>query len=339
VSKLPAIQFYPGDWRKDLGVQSLSYQDRGIWFEMLLLMHESEVRGKLLLGGKPMSEDTLAGILHLPKSTLSQTVETLIERGVTEREKRTGALINRRMLRDEILHAENRARLHKWRKTKKTQENGNVDDTADETQMKRLPSSSSSSSSSTSVSRVKQKPSRAKTARAAKAPAPSEKKATKTADADKRHADFKAATQRYWDSKNPGVQMPWDGREGKALGMFLRAAPDITLEQFTGFLRSRFKSEVNHGERASQWIAYVTSYAAGPMDRFGKTIGESNGASHEGRSGGRISPARERVDGNRRALAEALAARGVDGPWNTPRTDGAEVPEPRRERRAERIPD
>ena len=72
--------------------------------------------------------------------------------------------------------------------------------------------------------------------------------------------------------------MPWDGREGKHLEMFLRAAPDITAEQFRGFLRSRFKSEVNHSERASQWIDWVTSYAAGPIDRFGKPMSaHSNG--------------------------------------------------------------
>jgi hypothetical protein len=126
------------------------------------------------------------------------------------------------------------------------------------------------------VQKQKQKPSRAKTARG-----------TKTALVDERHTIFKAAIQRYWESKNPGLELPWDGREGKALGMFLSAAPNVTIEQFTGFLRNRFKSDVNHGERASQWIAWVTSYAAGPMDRFGKTItvnsvgGKKNGRGNE----------------------------------------------------------
>ena len=49
--KLPAMQFYPGDWRKDIGVQSLSFHDRGVWFEMLMLMHGSERRGVLVLNG------------------------------------------------------------------------------------------------------------------------------------------------------------------------------------------------------------------------------------------------------------------------------------------------
>jgi uncharacterized protein YdaU (DUF1376 family) len=110
-------------------------------------------------------------------------------------------------------------------------------------------------------------PSRAKNARA------TPEQETKTALRKKRHDEFKAIIAEYWDSKNKGVQMPWDGREGKHLEMFLRAAPDITAKQFRGFLRNRFKSDVNHGERASQWIAWVTNYAQGPMDRFGKTIG------------------------------------------------------------------
>ena len=49
---LPALQFYGGDWRKDPGIQALNYFDRGVWFEMLLMMHESEDRGKLVLNGR-----------------------------------------------------------------------------------------------------------------------------------------------------------------------------------------------------------------------------------------------------------------------------------------------
>ena len=30
--KLPAIQFYPGDWHKDQGVQALDLTQRGAWF-------------------------------------------------------------------------------------------------------------------------------------------------------------------------------------------------------------------------------------------------------------------------------------------------------------------
>ena len=67
MGKLPAFQFYPGDWRKDMGVQALNYFDRGVWHEMICLMHESERRGVLVLNGNAMTDDMLAQILGLDK--------------------------------------------------------------------------------------------------------------------------------------------------------------------------------------------------------------------------------------------------------------------------------
>ena len=102
-NKLPAIQFYPGDWRKDVGVQSLSFHDRGVWFEMLLLMHESERRGFLVLNGRPMSDETIARALGLDKQILTLALTSLLESGVASREDETGAIYCRRMARDEKL--------------------------------------------------------------------------------------------------------------------------------------------------------------------------------------------------------------------------------------------
>jgi hypothetical protein len=102
MSKLPYIQFYPADWRKDPGVQSLSFHDRGVWFEILCLMHESEQRGKLLLNGKPMPEEALARLLGLDKQNLTKTLTTLVDYGVVSRDG-DGALNNRRMVRDDEL--------------------------------------------------------------------------------------------------------------------------------------------------------------------------------------------------------------------------------------------
>lgn len=101
--KLPAFQFYPGDWRKDIAVQSLEYHDRGVWFEMVLLMHDSEERGKLVLNGIPMTEETMARLLGLDSQTLNRTLTTLLTRGVASRDEADGAIICRRMVRDERL--------------------------------------------------------------------------------------------------------------------------------------------------------------------------------------------------------------------------------------------
>ena len=101
--KLPAMQFYPGDWKKDAGVQALDLETKGAWFEMLLLMHESEERGKLLLNGLPMPTEALARVLGVTIDKCQQLVSKLLSYGVASIEKDSGALSNRRMLRDEVL--------------------------------------------------------------------------------------------------------------------------------------------------------------------------------------------------------------------------------------------
>lgn len=101
--KLPAFQFYPADWRKDPGVQALNFHDRGVWFEILCLLHESSDRGKLLLNGKAMPDDALARLLGLDKQVLTKTLITLLDFGVASRDPETGALLSRRMVRDENL--------------------------------------------------------------------------------------------------------------------------------------------------------------------------------------------------------------------------------------------
>lgn len=101
--KLPAFQFYPGDWRKDPGVQALGFFERGIWFEILCLMHESEDRGKLVLNGRPMSDEALANILGLDNQILTKALTKILELGVASKCEDTGALCNRRMIRDEAI--------------------------------------------------------------------------------------------------------------------------------------------------------------------------------------------------------------------------------------------
>lgn len=101
--KMPALQFYPGDWRKDLAVQSLNYHDRGVWFEMLCLMHESSERGVLLLNGVPMPEEGIARLLGLDNQTFNQTLSTLLTYGVARRRETDNAIFNKRMVEDEVL--------------------------------------------------------------------------------------------------------------------------------------------------------------------------------------------------------------------------------------------
>lgn len=111
--KLPAIQFYPGDWKRDPAVQALALEERGAWFECLLLMHECEERGKLLLNGEPMPDSAVARNLGIPEASWKQIRSKLLSYGVASEDPDSGALINRRMVRDEQIR---RARSEAGRK-------------------------------------------------------------------------------------------------------------------------------------------------------------------------------------------------------------------------------
>lgn len=101
--KLPAIQFYPGDWHKDQGVQALDLTHRGAWFELLLMMHDSDERGVLLVNGQPMPDAVIARRLGLDNQSANQILTTLLAYGVASRRTTDGALFCRRMVKDENL--------------------------------------------------------------------------------------------------------------------------------------------------------------------------------------------------------------------------------------------
>ena len=101
--KLPAIQFYPGDWHKDQGVQALDLLQRGAWFELLLMMHDSDERGVLLVNGAPMPDAVIARRLGLDNQSANQILTTLLTYGVASRRDPDGALFCRRMVKDERL--------------------------------------------------------------------------------------------------------------------------------------------------------------------------------------------------------------------------------------------
>lgn len=70
--KLPSIQWYPGDWRKDPGVQALDYESRGIYLELLFMAFPA----KRLLD----DDQALACRLGIPVSRWVATRQRLLER-------------------------------------------------------------------------------------------------------------------------------------------------------------------------------------------------------------------------------------------------------------------
>lgn len=149
-TRLPALQFYPGDWLKDPAIRSLSLEERGAWFEILLLMHESPRRGVLLLGKTKMGYQALANALGITPKRTEQIIKTLLDNCVCDLDKKTGAIVNRRMLKDERLRKARAKAGKKGGEAKGKQ-------TPSKTKAKRGSSSSSSASSSASTSEGEEK--------------------------------------------------------------------------------------------------------------------------------------------------------------------------------------
>jgi hypothetical protein len=245
------MQFYPGDWRKDLGVQTLTFQDRGVWIEMLMLMHESERRGVMVLNEQPMSDEMIAQAIGLDIQTFKLSLGTLLKRGVASREPGTDAVMSRRMVRDEFLRkirAEagclgGNPALLKKNPTNLDKQNG-------------TPSSSFSSSCSYSDSKHKQDTSAEQCSALASVPS--------------KFSLFKSDYEKAFLLKN-AVQAPWDLKEASQLSRWIKANPSITRDQWQTILKNKGESPVTHTTSLSKWIGNALSWLKEPgADDWGK---------------------------------------------------------------------
>ncbi len=99
-AKLPAFQFYPGDWMKDQNLRRSSHGAKGLWIDLMCLMFESEERGVLATNGQPWTDDEIAWAAGGDRTTTLNLLSELIAKGVAAR-RQDGALFSRRMVRDE----------------------------------------------------------------------------------------------------------------------------------------------------------------------------------------------------------------------------------------------
>lgn len=118
--KLPALQFYTGDWRKDPCVQSLDHEHKGVWIDLLCIMNETSERGRLVLpGGSAMPDDAIARNLGIDLAKWKQIRSTLLVLGVASQDG-DGVLYNRRIVRDEAIRRSRREAGRQGGRTKRT---------------------------------------------------------------------------------------------------------------------------------------------------------------------------------------------------------------------------
>lgn len=109
---LPSFQFYPADWLKDPKLKRCSFQNKGIWIDILCYLHESDTRGKIT--ATPSEWCRLIGCSEeefnefLSENSLKKFADISQCNGFV-------TIKNRRMIRDERARQSTRDRVKKHR--------------------------------------------------------------------------------------------------------------------------------------------------------------------------------------------------------------------------------
>jgi hypothetical protein len=98
LANYPWFKFFPTDWRSDPRLRMCSLEARGLWIEMICLMHEANPRGHLLINGIAPTEAQLGVLVgSLPVKDLLDELERI---GVFSRTIE-GVIYSRKMTRDD----------------------------------------------------------------------------------------------------------------------------------------------------------------------------------------------------------------------------------------------
>lgn len=95
----PWMKWYPADWRADPALRMCSFAARGLWADLLSLMHEAEPYGHLVVAGRAPTVKQLAVLLGGTPREVEVLLAELEEAGVFSRTN-GGLVYSRRMVRD-----------------------------------------------------------------------------------------------------------------------------------------------------------------------------------------------------------------------------------------------
>lgn len=113
------LKFYPSDWRGDPALSICSLAARGLWIEMICIMHEADPYGTLSFRGKPIGSELLARMASLPVGEVEQALAELREAGVFDVQK-NGVIFSRKMKRARKMREKGEENARKrWDRTHK----------------------------------------------------------------------------------------------------------------------------------------------------------------------------------------------------------------------------
>ena len=112
MGKAPSFQYYPDDWRAD-AVSGCSLAARGLWHEMMNMMHGTERYGYLVANRQPIPDATIARYCGCSLAEYHVLLGELDSAGVPRRTQE-GIIFCSRMVKDQ-------KKRDKWRKDKENQ--------------------------------------------------------------------------------------------------------------------------------------------------------------------------------------------------------------------------
>lgn len=98
--KNPWMKFYPPDWRADPALRMCSLAARGLWVELIALMHDADPYGHLVVGGRTPTDAQIAMLAGASVDDVRTLLGELEAAGVFSRSGK-GVIFSRRMVRDE----------------------------------------------------------------------------------------------------------------------------------------------------------------------------------------------------------------------------------------------
>jgi len=101
VPKLPFLQLFVDDWLAEERLRICSLAARGLWIDMLCLMHKNTRRGFLgQANGQPMTAEQLSRLTGCSPAEVAHLSQELLTAGVASANEQ-GMVFSRRMVRDE----------------------------------------------------------------------------------------------------------------------------------------------------------------------------------------------------------------------------------------------
>ena len=96
----PWLKFYPSDWRGDPKLRMCGLAARGLWIEMIGLMHEAQPYGHLVVAGERPTDTQLAVLVGTAADRIPGLIGELESADVFSRNQE-GVIYSRRLTRDE----------------------------------------------------------------------------------------------------------------------------------------------------------------------------------------------------------------------------------------------